>query len=380
MRHLYTRIQSLLSVDDVYWRVPTDTARVCLAVLLLLITNSMARSEVTGDVELLKLAASEHRENKERIATWQGEALVSATGTEPDGSRWQRKSRAEFVYDRQQQAKRWHWDYLEDVRIVNGVQQQGPLQGFKNALVKDGALYRLDNLFPSDPKVGKPPYRIVIYPLTELQNTLISTNDFDPTYYLTADGFELAKRLEWYYTKLQERSKLLGTISVTQEGTQIVFENGLQGIVQKYVVDLAQGGNLVAFDTLSTDLDRTFTYSYEQHDDVWVPKEVTFEYIHRKQNRHSQRIVTWVRNVVNEPISSKEFELAALGAQLGDRVVDARTNVRYSVSPDMVPEATSKSRVWFRYVLLGNILLLLLIGTIFVVHLWKKRRRGGMSR
>ncbi|OHB75053.1 MAG: hypothetical protein A2Z25_12405 [Planctomycetes bacterium RBG_16_55_9] len=72
-------------------------------------------------------------------------------------------------------------------------------------------------------------------------------------------------------------------------------------------------------------------WTYEQKSGIWIPKTFVFNYktvspdILGNTNRTWK--VTFVGNIVNEPIPVSEFSLKALGYKVGERLTDRRTNL-----------------------------------------------------
>ena len=287
--------------------------------------NSFARADIKGDPKILKNAAVEYTANRSKIATWKGQAKihervsgdVPATVTE---------STVEFAYDRKEDATRWNWTYLKTTQVIDGKQVVQAAEKKVNGMRKDGQFYRLTD--EGGKKNGKS-NTVYVFPEAESYKGAFK-DDFDPNYYLTNHGQDIAD-VFLTFAKEAQNPKLVGW-SVHQNGNVVVFERKpppqqQDGITNRYKVDLAQGGNLIEYfgeDALVREL---WEYQHQKIAGVWVPKTVTYRNERLDIGRLLTRRIDFTENVVNGELEDKEFGLSAIGAKSGDRLYDTRSSV-----------------------------------------------------
>jgi len=114
-------------------------------------------------------------------------------------------------------------------------------------------------------------------------------------------------------------------IKIIREGDNVTIDHSLRDITQFYTVSLSQGCNPISFETNNSGSTWAYRWTYENIDGIWLPKTWT-ESVHQKDQRDEDRKVTFVENVVNQPVEATAFAFPSLGVKPGDQVQDRRIN------------------------------------------------------
>lgn len=288
-----------------------------------------------GDKELLSLVADVYRGNKGRIQGWSGQILVTDTDY-LDGQQLNKtESKVEFVADTSSRQLRWDWN----VRSKEGDTTRSKLTMFNGLLNKDGfAFVRQD--------VGEraPIKTIEIVPRNEFSAGPLS-NTFDPMYFLGYRGEDVADRFRMFHDHYSEPGLAGWTVSRQVDLVTLEYENN--GMVNRYIVDLAQGGTLLRYEASSPTEggdelleSEKMEWTYEYANEVWVPKTTRYEKLERFEvrngkpvlsdhERRATREIKWIDNRINERISDDEFDLNKLGIRDGDVIADKLTGTTY---------------------------------------------------
>jgi hypothetical protein len=337
-----------------------------------------AFGQIRGDTEALAEVARRHRANKERITTWQGRVRVSSTSAWPDRaerSEISETASVEFVWDVTSERKRWNWKWESASSRDRDQPPQHHDMGVESGVVKDGAYYWLRT-----PDRSKP-CTIIIYPASEAAPVTSSpfTSVLDPEFWLG----HLGRKTDKYFQHLYDGRKSAGIASwlVTRNGEMVVTElkDDTMG-VRRSEVSLAEGGNLTSFVSRNRAVEEEWIWSYEQVAGVWVPKEISVRHEQKSPRATTTRKMTWLKNVVNKPVTDEAFSLAAMGAQELDVVSDQRSGVQFvlsatDIAKEAEPAAASKSRSWLFTLIVVMVLLVLVLAAFLFIRA-KKRPTG----
>jgi hypothetical protein len=337
-----------------------------------------AKADLQGDPRLLTLAANEHVANRDQIRTWRGRVRVFQTASisanaSPDTCH----AEVTFVIDRTKHAARSDWIEHESTRFTRS-REGGTVEWEFHTMVLDGGYYTNEyapQVFVADGEWAGRTTRLggiaVVEPVTRRKGGPFK-EDFDPMYWFTYSGGDVARLLE-SYVQWHREGTAFSRSTVTRSGDVVVLEAGKDSSPTKYSIDLRQGGNLIAFEQRHTQ----WKTSYEQVAGVWVPKRVVVTSATPGRMALS-RTLQWIENVVNEPVSEKEFSLVKLGLRQGDRVQDNRTGISHTVEGDEypppealeeLPQPERRGRLFATVTGIGTLLLLLLLAW------WVARRR-----
>ncbi len=153
---------------------------------------------------------------------------------------------------------------------------------------------------------------------------------FDPMWYLTGHitkaTDDLVKRLVFLYRRVKNDGAK--DIIATREGDMVILELDSEIVLNRHTFSLAQGGNVVKYFAQSQGDAERREWTYEQKDGVWIPKTFVSNYKTVSPdllgNTNRTWKVTFVKNIVNEPIPVSEFSLEALGYQSSEQLGDRR--------------------------------------------------------
>ena len=319
------------------------------------------------------MVATTHKANKERIRTWRGRVVISDTRSGPEETGMRMKSEVYFSYSQADRATRYNRKCVDWTEIVKGSEKQRFDEYFVNGLRKGEDFYRLG---PITPKSHKGNYGAGLYPLGE-EKVGPAGDDFDPMYWFTDHGESLDQRFHLLFEGATQ-GKDLGKGSIKRDGDTIVLQF-TAGLLNRYVVNLSQGGNMLKYEGKVGASEETWTYQYEKFGEVWVPKKITYHT--RNENEEYTRNLEWVENVVNEPLRQDQFSLPTLGLRRGDVIRDARTGTRLTVQGNEYPPAPdaeaspaqhSTSRAWM--VITSLILIVVLVAILVGADTGREKR------
>jgi hypothetical protein len=322
--------------------------QVLLGVLFGAWMESVASSaETSVDTELLELVASTHQANIERLVTWSGRARVTAQlsgGEQPSTDETATASEklgsvdlVEFAYDRKIGAIRWRWGPEGGARTARqdeaGSDGESRLVPWRrNGLVKGEDFYHCQEIAGRSRNVfgvmsAKSPKGVERSP---------TGPDFDPTYWLTDNGHDLAARFRYYRSHAEDGHELPG-VSVLRNGDEITLEIRRGANLNRYVANVAEGGLLVEYDGESSRVKSRWRYQNVEVNGVWLPREITYEIGWSAKGRGQFVKIEWLENHVNEALADDEFSLVKLGAQRGDIVTDSRSRDSYTLVGEEYP-------------------------------------------
>jgi hypothetical protein len=309
--------------------VPARLSLASFGILILCI--SPTRGEPEGDVELLKLVAAAHQANRAKIRTWQGRAQVEVVRADANGVIMRDKQTVDFLSDRSRGVTRWKWKH--DERYVRkGLEIEGHpvpdtlLETF-DAMTTRGGFYR--NAPAITTREGQRLNTFVIQPPEKARSGSYS-DCFDPMWYLsghmTKCTDDLLERLVFLYRRVKNEG--ISDIIATRRGDLVFLQLGDEHLSSRHTFDLSKGGNVVKYYAASDVETELREWTYEQVDGTWIPKTFTFSYNVKSPGTYGDtsrtRRVSFVDNILNDPIPVSEFALGALGYCHGQEVTDRR--------------------------------------------------------
>jgi len=319
---LYSLVRKLLHISL--------AALLVFTVVAFLVTPVMA--QLKGDPELLRLTAMTHKNNRERIHTWQGCAYKEDTYADANGLTFRQKSSIPFLYDKRHDAVRWKMTPLEIfVRKENRLVPMDRALETINGIIKDDAYYKY---WPSITTLkGERKNSLVIWPRIKVRKSSYSES-FHPMWYLTGHmtrGLDdLSERLMFFYRDLTNPALSDATIARTGDIVTFVLTTRENDLMNQFVFDLAKGGNIVKYYTEFKKNRELREWTYEQLDGIWITKTFAFEHLQPDDRYTKQTMkVTFAENKLNESISPSEFSVQKLGIQVGDPVTDRIIGLSY---------------------------------------------------
>lgn len=326
------------------------------------------------DVELLRLAATEHRANLQRLRTWRARVVISAHGGEPKVHTVDSEKAIEFAYD-QDRGIWWRWEQASR----SSDRATKIRAGFRGVVSKaDGATYFRRDL--AAPKGDAP--TVIVFPEDgkPMEPRGISPENFDPLHFFRETGEDVAGRF-LFFCETYKGGNWPTTGKIRREGDLVALSlgNTTGTVANRYTADLARGGNLVRYESMENgDVQRgknLYEYTYKQFDGVWVPNHIKEQGMTLDGEVFYEKETEWLENVVNEPLPAELFTIAAVGASDGDFVDDQRAMVKYVYAGD-APVASGRWRL--KWILLGaTVVLAATAGGVF----WRvaRKRRAGFG-
>ena len=211
--------------------------------------------EVTGEDRnaLFNLVAKKHKENLDRLRTWQGRAQFERTNGE-------RRELAviDFSVDRE--------NLVRSAKYVSG--------DISIVVTRRDAAFNKYSLRPTD---------------------------FNPFNWTTFFGKDIALRFGVFYEPGGAERDYPG-LTLLKKGDLIILRLGLGDAVNQYTVDMHRGACLVAYDGHHGPEDRRsmdkWRCTLQSVSGVWIPKKTTSEEVSEKGEKSSMSI-EWTNNVVN---------------------------------------------------------------------------------
>ena len=285
------------------------------------------------NLDLLRYVAMTYRQNKAKIQTWQGKAAVENRTTYDNRATGEDYSATvQCVFDRAKKSVRWNDTFEKWTKITRGHEEPQPTPQILNGMMTPDGLYRLgQHDSPGNP--AKRPLVLSIYALNDsfgrMQPQLY---DFNPLYYLDTFRGDVARDLTCYIAWADQ--PLMAGTKVIREGDLVTIDLGFGESVNRYTVSLSQGCNPVRCENVSPRMTSRFRWTYELRDGVWLPKTWSETAVHEDGVRDERRKVTFVENLVNQPVNAAAFSLPRLGLQRGDEVQVRRTYPTYEYQYD----------------------------------------------
>ena len=276
--------------------------------------------------ELLRYVIYTYKENKAKIQTWQGKAIIeSRTSDKTQPSEDELTSRVEFTFDRKQESVRWKHTLEKWKKSIYGKEEPKTVPQIINGMVTPDGFYQFGHqgTEPGDPL--KHSLILDINPPERSQRIRQEshTYTFLPFLYLDTPRGDVARELVTYLGWSDIPS--LDCIRVIREGDHVTIDFGTdEQHYNRYTLSLSQGCNPISYESNSApDSSWKYLWTYEQVDGVWLPKTWT-ETVHQKNSQDKQSTITFVENRVNQSLDSSAFSLHGLGLKPGDNIQDRR--------------------------------------------------------
>jgi hypothetical protein len=335
-------------------------------------------------VEILNVVVQEHRANLGRLQTWTGTALIADKTSRNGQLESKTKYDVAFAVDRVHDAFRWDRRTVETARYENGKEVPGLPEG----LWSESGMRKGDDFYRLGPRKPDARGQIASVNTPAAIHPGPASTDFDPLSFFGAHGQDVAERFRYFY---EYSGNPALTWKTTRDHDRLTVESDVGVSVNRYVVDLAQGANLVEWYLLDRDAtgkepqgETKMTWEHEQVAGVWVPKKVVYYDEDRRRGTRSDRTIDWRDQRVNEPLPADTFSLATLGVRPGDQVVDMRSGAR-AVVPSDEPRSAARPRPdgkddrLRRWLLAAGGVLLALLAAAWLARTYVRRRRGGAA-
>jgi hypothetical protein len=285
--------------------------------------------KLIDNLDLLRYVVETNEQNKAKIETWQGKAGMERRqvyGKEAIGQDY--SATVQFVFDRARKSIRWNTTLEKWARIVRGHDDPQPVPQVINGMMTPEGLYRFGSYgSPGDPKNRPLVLTITSGTLGDPRDGQLQPQqyDFNPLYFysLNQQYGDLVERLARYIGVANDPR--MGVIKVVRDGDQVSIDTtGMGNMSTRYTLSLNQGCNLVEYKSAWPESSVEYHWTYELRDGIWLPKTWT-QAVHYKGSQDEQGEVTFVENVVNQPVEPAAFSLGRVGLQPGDKVQDRRT-------------------------------------------------------
>ena len=329
-----------------------------------------------GDAEILRLAAVEQQANREKLRTWSAGVGIETEIRSGNDILHSASAIVEFVYD---QAQGTYWTWAGKAKPSADGEPVSPGEGATGlTLAKEGVTYYR----PAVPSAELPRGEMVAVhpsPGNPSERPGINRGNFDPMYFYRFGDEDIAERFLWYhgFAKTTELDHDSFERSVERNGSLVTLEIRYPSGLNRYVVDLDRGGNLVTYfaDEHSKVVVGTeeHTYEYEQVEGVWVPKLITLVAMSEDGPTRKTTVSRWLKNEVNGAIAPDKFTVEAVRIRPGELVQDTRTKAMYVYGSPESPQRAQSSRVaWAWPAALA--LLALAIALAWLVRARRRRR------
>jgi hypothetical protein len=312
--------------------IPSSVSLVSFGIIISCVLPMRAESK--GDIELLRLVAKAHQANRAAIDTWQGHAHIESTHADANGIVLQDMFSVDFLSDCRREVTRWTWTH-DERHVREGLELNGePV--LKTVSEPISAMTTRMGFYRRAPGIttreGERLCTLVIWPPERARRRSYS-ECFNPMWYLTGHMTKLTDDFIGLLVFLYGRVKNDGAthIIATRDGNVIILERGNESLVNRHTFDLSRGGNVAKYFAQDQGGTERREWTYEYKDGVWIPK--TFVFNHRTKSPDAigstDRTwkVTFVENIVNEPIPVSEFSLKALGYKSDESLTDQRKNL-----------------------------------------------------
>jgi len=307
-------------------------ASLLLVSLAIIVHGALPARDVSkGDIELLRLVAAAHQANRAGIDTWQGHAQIESTYADANGPIIQEKFSVDFLSDCRREVTRWTW--TQDERYVREGLEIGGEPASRTVSEPFSAMTTRMGYYRRAPGIttreGKRLHTLVILPPERTRRSSYA-GCFDPMWYLTGCMTkcmdDVVERLVFLYRRVKNDGAQ--GIIATREDDVVILELDRGTVLNRHYFSLARGGNVVKFFARDQKGTEWREWTYERKDGVWIPK--TFMFNHKTDSPDILGSidrtwkVTFVENIVNEPIPVSEFSLKALGYKSSEQLNDRR--------------------------------------------------------
>jgi len=311
----------------------TKWTRPALAVIstAILINAQACFATVEKDIELLRLVAMAHQANRAGIDTWQGHVLIESTLADSNGPILRDRFSVDFLSDCRREVTRWTWIHderyvREGLEINSKLISRTVLEPFSAMTTRMGFYRRAPSITTRE---GKRLHTLVIWPPERARRSSYSKS-FNPMWYLTGHMTKCTDDLIGRLAFLYRRVKNDGApyINATRDDNVVILEIDNGTVLSRHTFDLVRGGNVVKYFARDQSGTERREWTYEQKVGVWIPR--TFVFNHKTHspdmlgNTNRTWKVTFVDNIVNEPIPVSQFSLKALGYSSDEQLTDQR--------------------------------------------------------
>jgi hypothetical protein len=327
------------------------------------------------------LVASEYRSNTKAIQTWRGK--VRYTERVSDKSKKGRKDKLNEGWEDRETVTEleFAYDFAAKKYIFFATQSEQSRNKEGQARNKTGRIgwggirtakgyyrvpeWRMDG---NEGQVTRP--SLLLQPLDSASPGDFSP-DFDPLWYFRLNGDDVYERLMFFHKNAELKS--MEDVAVSRERNLVTLTLGKpEKAINKYVFDLDQGGNPIEVSGSGRAVSATDARSFVKVGTIWVPKTATARNTNIKVGRLFERKMSWLENVVNEPIPEEVFLPEKIGLRTRDLVQDSRTGIQYRYEAAALPEELIvRKRNWVPYLVFG--ILAAVAGILLVA--WRIRRR-----
>ena len=299
--------------------------------IVILINTQDCFATGEGDIELLRLVATAHQANRAGIDTWQGHADIESTLADATGPILRDRFLVDFLSDCRREVTRWTWThderYVREGLELNGEPVSKTVSEPISAMTTRMGFYRRAPSITT--REGERLCTLVIWPPGRARRSSYS-ECFNPMWYLTGHMTKLTDdfigRLVFLYRRVVNDGAPY--IKATRDGDLVILEIDNGTVLNRHTFDLARGGNVVKYFGQGQNGTERREWTYEQKGSVWIPKTFMFNYKTVSPdllgNTNRTWKVTFVENLVNDPILVSEFSLNALGYKSSEQVTDRR--------------------------------------------------------
>lgn len=305
------------------------------------------------ETELLRFIADGYEANLERLRTWKGTA-IRREGTSPaqplDGKmplnfKEETVEQLRFVADRDKDAALWY-GYLAGQKNRNS--EGKPLSSRINSGMNKGEYHcRMDTM--EEPELNpRQKRKLLIYSKDAVSHGFQNV-EFDPVWVLIEDLGGHGTIGQALRTCAQDIEKKIAFpeghgYKIERKGDVVTFkiygrddeseEGGISS--STYAFDISKGCSVVGQHHVSSRSETHWKLDYEEHNGVFVPKEITR--VNRDKSMGIHHHIVFTTKMVNEHVSESEFSYVALGLRPGDYIIDnVKGGLRYqwNFAPDI---------------------------------------------
>jgi len=313
-----------------------------LALLLALTLLGGQKCYSQDDQGLLRFIAEGYEANLGRLRTWRGTAIrregrspaQPLDGKMPLSFKAKTVEQVQFVADRDKDAALWYGSLAGQ---KNRNSEGKPLSSRINSgMNRGGYHYRMDIM--KEPELER---RLLVYSKASVSHGFQNV-EFDPLWMLIEDlgaHGTMGDALRNCAQDIEKETPLPEGhgYKIERKGDVVTFkiygrvpdrEGGFISSRSSYVFDISKGCSMVGQHHVSSRSETHWKLDYEEHNGVFVPKEITRVKRDKSMGLHHQIVFT--TEMVNEPVSESEFSYEALGLRPGDYIVDhTKGGLRY---------------------------------------------------
>jgi hypothetical protein len=274
--------------------------------------------------------AAQNRVNCDAIVTWQGEVEVVQRCAETIAGQpcdLTTRTKVTFAYDRV--AGKYMF-------LATQVEKKGTKQGQTvndSGRVVSGGIRTPDGFYEvpewyADARKGQLRRAELFLGPRSTESPGDFSPHFDPFWYLKLYKADVHDRLMFFLENAGLKAMSDNRVSRDRNLVTVVLGEP-PGATNRYVFDLDQGANVVALGGADPEVKEEHSRSFEQVQGIWVPKTTTSKNTNLRTGMVHERKVTWLRNVLNEPLPAEAFSPEQVSVRQGDFVHDRRSGVDY---------------------------------------------------